>query len=166
VVTYPDARLRQPTVKVEAVTEEIRTLVRDLTETMYAKDGIGMAAIQIGSPEKLFVLAPEIARPAIQRTDPLVFINPEIVSVSTETEVRDEGCLSFPGFHVPVARPTKAKLRATDIHGASFELEGEGLLGRAMLHEFDHLDGKLMIDYAGSLKRSMMLKKLKKLKRG
>jgi len=92
--------------------------------------------------------------------DPLAFINPEIISVSADKDKSEEGCLSFPGIYVPIERPRQARLRAMGIDGQMFEAEGEGLFGRCMQHEFDHLTGKLMIDFVGPLKKRQIKKKL------
>jgi peptide deformylase len=111
----------------------------------------------------MFIVEPKLA--GLSETDaPVAFINPEVLSVSEETEETEEGCLSFPEIYVKIARPKRARLRAMGIDGKTFELEGEALLARCMLHELDHLTGKLLADYVGPLKRQMIKKKLQKLK--
>ncbi|WP_428263746.1 peptide deformylase [Haliangium sp.] len=161
IVVWPDPRLRQETRRVTEITDEIRTLYRDLVDTMYAHNGLGIAAIQVGDPTAMFLVEPELAG-ASAKDDPVAFINPEILWTSEESEKTDEGCLSFPGIYVPVERPVAARVRALGIDGESFEIEGEGLLARCLLHENDHLTGKLLVDFVGPLKRQMIKRKLGK----
>ncbi len=161
IVTYPDPRLRQPTVAVEGVDEAIRALVRDLTDTMYAHDGAGIAAIQVGRPERIFLVDGRVAT-GDREADPVVFINPEIVETSGGVEGGEEGCLSFPGVFVDVRRPRRAKVRARDLDWNVFEIEGDGLLGRALQHEYDHLEGRLLIDMVGFVKKEMIRRRLKR----
>jgi peptide deformylase len=161
VVIWPDPRLRQPSVPIATVDDSVRELYRDLCDSMYAENGLGMAALQLGDPRQLFVVEPKLAGRA--ETDPPVgFINPVVLETSDELQDSDEGCLSFPEIYVKVKRPMRAKLRATGLDGKLFELEGEGLLARCMLHEFDHLTGKLLVDFVGPLKRQMIKKKLQR----
>ena len=111
----------------------------------------------------MFIIEPKLAgRP--ETDPPIACINPEIVEVSEEQQDSEEGCLSFPDIYVKVKRPMRAKLRATGLDGQPFELEGEGLLARCILHELDHLTGKLLVDFVGPLKRQMIKKKLQRLK--
>ena len=164
IVVWPDPRLREktraiPTSPDGAITDQVRALYRDLCDTMYAYDGVGIAAVQIGEPYKMFLVD---ARVAGREGDPIAFINPEVVSVSADKDKSEEGCLSFPGIYVPIERPRQARLRAMGIDGQMFEAEGEGLFGRCMQHEFDHLTGKLMIDFVGPLKKRQIKKKLEK----
>ncbi|RMG97307.1 MAG: peptide deformylase [Deltaproteobacteria bacterium] len=161
IVTFPDPRLRQPTITVQEIDEGIRALVRDLTDTMYAHDGAGIAAIQVGRPERIFLVDGRVAT-GDPKADPVVFINPEIVETGGGVVGDDEGCLSFPGVFVEVRRPRRAKVRATDLDGRTFEIEGEGLLGRALQHEFDHLEGRLLIDMVGFVKKEMIRRRLKR----
>jgi peptide deformylase len=161
VVIWPDPRLREPTRKVEAVDDAVRALYRDLTDTMYAENGLGIAAIQIGDPTAMFLVEPKLAGRA-ETDPPVAFINPEILWVSEETEETEEGCLSFPEVYIKVDRPLRARVRAMDVDGATFEIEGEGLLARCLLHEYDHLSGKLLVDFVGPLKRQMIKKKLQR----
>ena len=157
IVIWPDPRLREKTRGIPDITDQVRALYRDLCDTMYAYDGVGIAAVQIGEPYKMFLVD---ARVAGREGDPLAFINPEIISVSADKDKSEEGCLSFPGIYVPIERPRQARLRAMGIDGQMFEAEGEGLFGRCMQHEFDHLTGKLMIDFVGPLKKRQIKKKL------
>lgn len=161
IVVWPDPRLREDTRAFDAIDDEARALYDDLVDTMYAYNGIGIAAVQIGVPRKMFLLEPELCgRP--KTDDPIAFVNPEIVWTSDETDKSDEGCLSFPGIYVPIERPFRARVRALGLDGETFELSGEGLLARAIQHEFDHLTGKLMVDFVGPLKRQMIKRKLKR----
>jgi peptide deformylase len=162
VVIWPDDRLRALTTAVDAIDDRVRALYRDLADTMFAENGLGIAAIQIGDPTKMFLVEPRLAGRG-ESDAPLAFINPEVLWVSEETQDSEEGCLSFPDVYIKVARPLKARLRAMDIDGTTFELEGEGLLARCMLHELDHLTGKLLVDFAGPLKKQMIKKKMQKL---
>ncbi len=158
ILKYPDSRLRQLSKKVEDPTK-LRALVEDMAETMYAARGAGLAAIQVGEPLQLFIVDPTIT--GGKETDPpLVFINPEIIELSVEKEVADEGCLSFPDIFVAIERSVRVKMRATDLEGKVFECEGTGLFARAMQHEPDHLRGKLLIDYVGRIKRQWITRKL------
>jgi peptide deformylase len=160
IVIWPDPRLREETRPVIEITDEVRSLYRDLCDTMFAYNGVGIASVQIGVPVKMFLVEAEVAgRPA---GDPVAFINPEVVWTSDENERAEEGCLSFPGVYVPIERPLKARVRAMGIDGKMFEAEGEGLFARALLHEFDHLTGKLMVDFVGPLKKRMIKRKLER----
>jgi len=162
VVVWPDERLRQETKPVAEIDEHVRQLYRDLCDTMYDENGLGIAAIQIGDPTRMFLVEPRLAG-RDQNDPPVAFINPEVVWTSEETQMSDEGCLSFPDVYVQVERPMKARIRALGIDGQIFEIEGEGLLARCLLHEFDHLTGKLLVDFVGPLKRQMIKRKLQKL---
>ena len=162
VVKYPDPRLRQETSKVTTITEEVRALVQDLTETMFDENGAGIAAIQIGAPEKIFLIEGSVAG-GEENSPPMVFINPSIEWLSDEKQLDDEGCLSFPGVFVPVKRSLRARTTAIGIDGKEFTVEGEGLYARAMQHELDHLENKLLIDYAGTVKRQMIKRKMERM---
>jgi peptide deformylase len=154
--------LRQPTREVAAVDDELRGLVADMVETMYAKNGAGLAAIQLGVPVKLFIVEASVAG-GDENDHPIVFINPKIEWLSDERENSDEGCLSFPGIYVPVKRALRARVRAVGLDGQEFVAEGEGLYARAMQHENDHLDNRLLIDFVGPVKRQMIKRKLEKM---
>jgi peptide deformylase len=160
IVVWPDPRLREKTRAIAEITDEVRALYRDLADTMYAYDGVGIAAVQIGVSLKMFLVDSKVAGRG--EGDPVAFINPEIVSVSADKDRSEEGCLSFPGIFVPIERPRQARLRAMGIDGQMFEAEGDGLFGRCMQHELDHLTGKLMIDFVGPLKKRQIKKKLEK----
>ena len=163
VVIWPDPRLREPSVAIANVDDSVRQLYRDLCDSMYAENGLGMAALQIGDNRRMFVVEPKLAGRA-ETDPPLCFINPEVVEVSEEQQDSEEGCLSFPDIYVKVKRPMRAKVRATDIEGKPFECEGEALMARCLLHELDHLTGKLLVDFVGPLKRQMIKKKLQRVK--
>jgi peptide deformylase len=163
VVIWPDERLRQPSVAVAAVDASLRALYQDLVDSMYAENGLGMAALQLGDPRRMFIVEPKLAG----RTEidpPLAFINPEVLETSDEQQDSEEGCLSFPEIYIKVKRPMRCKVRAMGLDGALFEVEGEALFARCLLHENDHLTGKLLVDYVGPLKRQMIKKKLQKQK--
>ncbi len=162
IVKYPDNFLRQPTSEVAAVDEETRKLIADMVETMYSKNGAGLAAIQVGSNKKIFIVEASVAG-GDENDHPIVFINPTIEWLSDDTETSDEGCLSFPGIYVPIKRSLRARVRAIGLDGQEFVAEGEGLYARAMQHEHDHLINKLLIDYVGPLKRQMIKRKMEKM---
>jgi peptide deformylase len=161
VVKYPDPRLREETFAVAEFTDGIRQLVRDLTDTMYALNAAGIAAIQVGRLERIFLIDGKVATGS-EAAEPLVFINPEVVETGKGLVIAEEGCLSFPDVFVDVKRPRWAKLRAQDVSGEWFEAEGDGLYGRALQHEHDHLTGKLMIDLVGMVKKEMIKRKMKR----
>ena len=161
IVRFPDPRLRQRSAEVGEVGEDVRQLVTDMVETMVASNGAGLAAIQVGEPVRLFIVDGHVAGGA-EDAPPKVFINPEIVETSDEAQTGDEGCLSFPDIFVPVKRGMRAKVRAQDLEGNVFEAEGEGLYARALQHETDHLNGRLLIDQVGPVKRELIKRKLRK----
>ncbi len=162
ILHYPDPRLREKARPVAEITPEIKKLVEDMAETMYAAPGVGLAATQIGEPHRVFVI--DIAgedEPSQLR----VFINPEIVARDGEL-TWEEGCLSFPGVTEDIDRASKVKVRALDVDGKPFELEAEGLLAVAVQHELDHLDGVLMIDRMGALKKRIVDRKMRRREAG
>ena len=152
ILHYPDARLREPGKKVEGLSAELRQLIDDMAETMYAAPGVGLAATQIGAPWQVFVV--DCAADG-EPSDLRVFVNPEILSAEGKV-ASDEGCLSFPGAREEVERAEKVRVRAQDQEGRSFELEAEGLLAIAIQHEYDHLQGVLMFDRLGPLKKRLL----------
>jgi peptide deformylase len=161
ILRFPDPRLRQLAQPVTAFGDELRQLVADMKDTMYLAEGAGLAAIQVGEPLALFIVDPEVAGRTAE-DPPVVFANPQILSLSEEEQTGDEGCLSFPGIFVPVKRGLRARVRAQDLGGGSFEIEGEGLFARAMQHEIDHLSGRLLIDMVGPVKRQIIKRKMRK----
>lgn len=161
VVKYPDPRLREETFAVGEVNDGIRELVRDLTDTMYALNGAGIAAIQVGRLERIFLIDGRVAG-GDENSPPVVCINPEIIESGKGLAIAEEGCLSFPGVFVEVKRPRWVKVRATNLAGESFEIDGDGLLGRALQHELDHLTGRLLVDMVGMVKKEMIKRKMKR----
>ncbi len=161
VVKYPDPRLREETIAVAEITDDIRQLVRDLTDTMYSLNAAGIAAIQVGRLERIFLIDGKVAT-GDEAADPQVFINPEVVETGKGLVISEEGCLSFPDVYVDIKRPRWAKVRAQDVNGEWFEAEGDGLYGRALQHEHNHLTGKLMIDLVGMVKKEMIKRKMKR----
>lgn len=158
ILHYPDKRLRERGKKIEAVTPELRKLIDDMAETMYAAPGVGLAATQIGELLQLFII--DIAD-AEEPSDLKIFINPEILETTGELTWQ-EGCLSFPGIQEEIDRAAHVRVRAQDRDGKWFELEAEGLLAVAIQHEFDHLQGQLMIDHMGPLKKRLTHRKMVK----
>ncbi len=158
VLHYPDKRLREPGKKIAAVTPEIQALIDDMAETMYAAPGVGLAATQIGEPYQLFVI--DVANEG-EPSDFRVFVNPEIVATDGTTSY-EEGCLSFPGAREEIDRAERVRVRALDRDGKPFELEAEGLLAICIQHEYDHLQGVLMIDHLGPLKKRLLHRKMQK----
>jgi len=158
ILHYPDKRLREKGKKIEAVTPELRTLIDDMAETMYAAPGVGLAATQIGEPLQLFII--DIADND-EPSDLKVFINPEILE-STGEVTWQEGCLSFPGVQEDIDRAAHVRVRALNADGTSFEIEADGLLAVAIQHEYDHLQGQLMIDHMGPLKKRLTHRKMVK----
>ena len=141
--------------------EQVRALLPDMFATMYAAPGIGLAAPQVGVGLRFAVidLMPNEA-PA-----PVVLVNPEVIRVSEELAVREEGCLSLPGQYADVTRPARVAVRYQDANGATQEIEADGLLAACLQHEIDHLDGVLFVDHLSALKRNMLLRKLAKERR-
>ncbi len=156
ILHYPDARLREPGKRVEALTPELRRLIDDMAETMYAAPGVGLAATQIGEPFQIFVVD---CAPEGQKSDLRVFVNPEILAREGSI-LFEEGCLSFPTAREEIERAEKVRVRAQDADGSWFELEVEGLLAVAIQHEYDHLQGILMIDRLGPLKKRLLHRKM------
>lgn len=156
ILHFPDRRLRNKAQPVQTVTDDIRRLVDDMAETMYAAPGIGLAAIQVDVPLRVVVIDLSETRDQLQ-----VFINPEIVSRDGEQTI-EEGCLSVPGIYEPVTRPDHVKVRALDRDGKPFELEARDLLATCIQHEIDHLNGIVFVDHLSRLKQTRIKKKLDK----
>jgi peptide deformylase len=153
--------LHQPSDPVPAVTPEIRALIDDMVQTMYAAPGIGLAAPQIGAPLRIFVVDVSAGRASGEL---FVMINPEFVE-RDGMQVEDEGCLSVPGFNASVVRPARTVVRSLDRDGRERTVEATGLLARAFQHEMDHLDGTLFIDRLRGIKRDLIVRRIQKLKR-
>jgi peptide deformylase len=162
ILTEPDSFLRQKSVKVDKVDDEIRSLMTDMLETMYEAPGIGLAAIQIGVPKRVIVI--DLSR-TDEKKNPLYFVNPEINTNSDNEATYEEGCLSVPGQFAEINRPDKCKVKFLDYNGREQILEAEGLLATCIQHEIDHLEGILFIDYLSKLKKTMIVKKLSKQKK-
>ncbi|HEX2803309.1 MAG TPA: peptide deformylase [Sphingomicrobium sp.] len=164
IVEVPDPLLRQISAPVEAVDDEVRALIADMFETMYAAPGIGLAAIQVGVPKRILVI--DLQEPAEEGgepvKDPRIFINPEILQSSDQEVPYTEGCLSVPDQYADVDRPDRIRARWLDENGDRHEEDIEGLLATCLQHEMDHLEGILFIDHLSRLKREMILKKLAK----
>ncbi len=158
ILHYPDPRLRQKAQPVTQVTPDIEKLIDDMAETMYAAPGVGLAATQIGEAHRIFIV--DIAAED-EPSNLMVFINPEIVTTDG-SQTGAEGCLSFPGVTEDIKRAANVSVRAMDRTGKQFELEADGLLAVAVQHELDHLDGTLMIDRVGMLKKRIIQRKMQK----
>ncbi len=159
ILHYPDPRLRRRAEPVAAVTDELRQLVDDMVETMYAAPGVGLAAVQVDVPVRVVVIDISEARNAL-----LVLINPQIVEQDGE-QTFEEGCLSVPGVYDEVTRAEHVTVRALDRDGRAVEREARGLLATCIQHEIDHLDGKVFVDYLSRLKQTRIRKKLEKQQR-
>lgn len=162
IIIAPDRRLKIRSVPVDTVDDEIRRLLDDMLESMYADEGIGLAAIQIGVPKRLVVADVHIGD---EPPAPIKLVNPEIVCTSDEHELREEGCLSLPEYYADVERPAEAKIRYLDERGAPREIAAKGMLAACLQHEIDHLDGILFVDHISLIKRSIILRKLAKARR-
>ena len=189
IIEVPDKRLKTVSAPLPEVTDETRALMDDMLETMYAANGIGLAAIQIAVPRRVIVMDISIPdsedeaengageageetgeekrlRDMLKQEKPRFFVNPEITWTSEETRNYQEGCLSVPGFYDDVARPSKCRVKFLDYQGSEQEIECEGLLATCIQHEMDHLNGIVFLDHLSRLKRQMAMKKLKKAAQG
>src|SRR5271165_999851 len=163
-MVYPIVKFGNPVLEKKAATitefdDELRKLADDMFESMYAAHGVGLAAPQIGISKRIAVIDISFKE---NPEDKIVLVNPEIVHTEGR-QTSNEGCLSIPEFREKVTRPMKVKVRAQDLDGESIEVEGEELLARALLHETDHLNGKLYISHISALKRDLMKRKIRKL---
>lgn len=159
ILEFPDPRLRTRAQPVEKVDDELRTLIEDMFETMYAAPGIGLAATQIDVHKRLLV-----ADVSVEKNEPHVLINPEILEMDGEA-ISEEGCLSVPGYYEEVERAEHVRVRYLNGDGEQVESEFEGLLGVCVQHEMDHLEGKLFVDYLSEAKRQRIRKRLIKERR-
>lgn len=164
--TYPDKILSQKCEKVAEVTDDIRKLLDDMLETMYADKGVGLAAPQIGLAKRIIVVDDKVTEDGVRGPHPLYMVNPEIIKKSEEKIWFNEGCLSVPGQCAEVERHYAVTVRYLDYNGKEQTLEAEDYLAVILQHETDHLDGVLYIDRISRLKRNMILKKLKKQSEG
>ena len=162
ILTAPDPRLQAISTDVETVDADIRKLVDDMADSMYAAEGIGLAAVQIGMPKRVIVIDLDQKE---GKKNPRAFINPKILWASDEMAVFEEGCLSVPEIWDDVERPARIKAEYLDRDGNKQLLEADGLLATCLQHEMDHLNGVLFIDHLSRLKRSMVIKKLTKAKK-
>ena len=164
IIEVPDPLLRASSAPVERVDDELRRLVADMFETMYAAPGIGLAAVQVAVPRRVMVI--DLAEPEEEGGEPvrkpMAFINPEILWSSDERKTYNEGCLSIPEQYAEIERPDRVRARWLDETGQSHEAEVDGLLSVCLQHEVDHLNGVLFIDYLSRLKRDIVLRKLAK----
>jgi peptide deformylase len=156
IIVLPDPRLRRVSDPVKTIDAGIRELVADMFDTMYDAPGIGLAAIQVGVPQRVVTI--DVAKKDEPRA-PQVFINPQLVEDSNESSVYEEGCLSIPEIHEDVERPARVRVRYLDLDGKPQELTAEGLLATCIQHEIDHLNGVLFIDHISKLKRDRIVKK-------
>lgn len=157
ILEFPDPRLRTVAKPVTEVDDKVRQLVDDMFETMYDAPGIGLAASQVNVHKRVVVI--DVSE---DKSQPLVFINPEIEVLDAELIEYDEGCLSVPGFYETVVRPGHIRVRALDRDGEAFEIEPQGVLAVCIQHELDHLNGKLFVDHISPFKRTRIRAKLEK----
>ena len=156
ILEFPDERLRTIARPVEEVTDEIRSILDDMLETMYEAPGIGLAATQVNVHQRMIVIDT-----SEEKNDPIYLVNPEITALDGVEEM-DEGCLSVPGIYEKVSRADRISIKALGYDGKSFKLDADELLAVCIQHEIDHLDGKLFVDYLSPLKRNRIKKKLEK----
>ncbi|MDZ4697803.1 MAG: peptide deformylase [Deltaproteobacteria bacterium] len=181
ILNYPDPILRERSREVTEFGDALKQLVADMGDTMADAEGAGLAAVQVGEPIRLFIVEGRVVKNRNKTREelnaeeddddapdpdrdlpPVVFANPELIELSDESQSGDEGCLSFPGIFVPVKRSMRAKVRAQDVDGKPFELEGSALFARALQHETDHLNARLLVDVVGPVKREIIKRKMKK----
>lgn len=161
IVWYPDPVLREKSEEIRDIDSEIKELAQDMLDTMYENNGIGLAAPQVGITKRLITV--DITGPD-KRENPIIMVNPEIIERRGEAE-GEEGCLSFPEFKVNVKRAASLKVRYLDLDGQEHIVDANELFAICLQHEIDHLDGRLLIDYASSLKKKMYENKIKKLRK-
>jgi peptide deformylase len=161
ILRYGDQVLHQPAAAVPEITDDIRTLIDDMIQTMYAAPGIGLAAPQVGMKLRIFVADVSVGR---NPAELITFVNPEFVE-RDGMQLEEEGCLSVPGFQATVARPSRAVVKGLDRHGEEQVIEGTGLLARCFQHEMDHLDGTIFVDRLRGLQKDLIVRKIKKLSR-
>ena len=162
IIIEPDPILRKKSDDLKQVDNDLRKLLDDMLETMYAAPGIGLAAVQLGILKRLIVI--DVSKDKDKKS-PLFLINPEIIFKSDETSVFEEGCLSLPGYFAEIERPAQCQIKYIDYYGKKKELNASGLLATCIQHEIDHLNGILFIDYLSKLKKDMIIKKLSRHKR-
>jgi len=171
ILTEPNKILRQKSLLVEKIDQDLQKLMDDMLDTMYAAPGIGLAAIQVGVPKRVIVLdigwrdKLEEQNDNGEKRNPIFFVNPEIIDKSLNNFTYEEGCLSVPGQFAEIDRPDKCHVKYLDYYGQPKEIKAEGMLATCIQHEIDHLEGILFIDYLSKLKKSMIIKKLSKHKK-
>jgi peptide deformylase len=163
IITIPDPLLRQVSARIETVDDDLRRLADNMLETMYAAPGVGLAAIQVGVPRRLIVLDAS-EEEGVQ--DPMVLINPEIITLGEDRRIHEEGCLSIPDVRIEIERPASLQLRFLDREGQQKQIQAEGFLATVIQHEMDHLDGRMIIDFLSRLKREMIVRRFKKQAKG
>lgn len=156
IVKYPDKKLFQMSIEVKEINEKIKTLIKDLTETMYADTGLGISAIQVGQPERIFIVDGKV----INQEEPLIFINPKITKYGDEKITEQEGCLSFDNIFINIKRSKEIKIEYQKESGELAVLEAKDLLARVIQHEYDHLNGKLLIDHASFILKKSIARKM------
>ena len=161
ILTEPNKFLREKSLPVERVDDDLQKLMDDMLETMYAAPGIGLAAVQVGVLKRVVVLDLSSRN---EPKNPMYFVNPEIIERSTNNSTYEEGCLSLPGQFAEIDRPDKCHIKYLNYYGKPKELKAEGMLATCIQHEIDHLEGILFVDYLSKLKKSMIIKKLSKQK--
>lgn len=162
IVWAPDPVLKARCARVETVDDEVRRLMDDMLETMYDAPGVGLAAPQVGVKRRIIVVD---CSNDDEEPNPLRMVNPELIAVSEDEAIKEEGCLSLPGHYADVTRPAEAKIRYLDETGAAREIDANGLLATCIQHEIDHINGILFVDHLSALKRNMILKKMVKAKK-
>ena len=172
ILTEPNKILRQKSLIVEKIDQDLQKLMDDMLDTMYAAPGIGLAAIQVGVPKRVIVLdigsrdkSEDQNDNREEKRNPIFFVNPEIIDKSLNNSTYEEGCLSVPGQFAEINRPDKCHVKYLDYYGQPKEVKAEGMLATCIQHEMDHLEGILFIDYLSKLKKSMIIKKLSKHKK-
>ena len=161
ILLHPDPRLRSVAAPVGRVDGEVRRLIDDLLETMYAKRGIGLAAVQVGVPKRVVV-----ADVSPERNAPVALVNPRVTAHERDRAELEEGCLSVPDVYETVSRPARVRVDALDRKGEAVVIEAEGVLASCLQHEVDHLDGRLFVDYLSRLKQRRIAKRAVKRRRG
>jgi peptide deformylase len=159
IITLPDPLLRKASAPIARVDDELRKLADDMLETMYAAPGVGLAAVQVAKPIRMLVL--DTAKDE-DPPQPLMLVNPEIVSLGSELRLHEEGCLSIPDVRIDIERPGSLIVRFIGRDGKQHEMAAEGLLATVIQHEVDHLNGKLIIDFLSRLKRDIIVRRFRK----
>lgn len=170
IVNIPDPVLRRVSAPVERVDDTLKTFIQNMLDTMYDAPGIGLAAVQVGEPLRVFTVdcaereeSPRGQERNDPKREPLVFINPKIVAYSDERSVYNEGCLSIPDYYADVERPARCTVEYLDLDGKEQSLEADGILSVCIQHEYDHLNGTLFVDHISKLKREMVIRKFNKI---